>query len=275
MDKQEQKTLSSQVRSGSGGKEVGVIELNPRIFSAPKRHSLVHATVRWQRAKRRSGTHQALTRSMMKGGGKKPFKQKGTGQARAGSIISPLWVGGASIHGPLPRDYSYSLQKRTRVQAISVVLSDKFRRNKLIVVDSLAVKSSKTSDAVKMLNNLGLPAGRGALLVTETDASKQDPKSLNAFRNIPKLSVLSVSGVNVYDLLRHEYLVISRDAVEALQTRLLESEARLKREAKQTSINKQKEKTAKKRSSEKVGDDLSAKKPSKAAKGKRSKDVSV
>ncbi len=197
------------------GKEVGSIDLDGTVFAAKVNKSLIHDTVRWQLARRRAGTHQALTRSMMRGGAKKPWKQKGTGRARAGSGISPLWVGGASIHGPLPRCYDYRLPKRTRRQALASVLSDKVNSKQLIVVDSLAVKSGKTKDMAKALGKIGVTDQRVTVVVTDSDLSAE-----RSARNIPNVQLASVAGVNVYDLLRNELLVTTKAGIEALQTRI-------------------------------------------------------
>lgn len=197
------------------GKEVGTIDLDPEVFAAPLKKGLVHETVRWQLNKRRAGTHQALTRSMMKGGGKKPWRQKGTGRARAGSIISPLWVGGASIHGPLPRSYEHRLAKRTRRQAMAAVLSSKAKENQLFILDSLQVNSGKTKDMVKVLKNIGVAGQKAAVLLADRDASIE-----RSGRNIENVLLANVAGINVYDLMRHKVLVGTKDAILGLQARV-------------------------------------------------------
>lgn len=200
------------------GKEVGTIELNPEVFGVTPNESLVHDTVRWQLARRRSGTHQALTRSMMRGGGKKPYRQKGTGRARAGSNISPLWVGGASVHGPLPRDYDYRLPKRTRRQALASVLSDKVLNSKLVVVDELSLKEAKTRLMAAALDKVGVAARNAAIIVSSTD-----DLVAKASRNLPKVTALTPNAANVYDLLRHDFLVISKDGIKAIEERVLKA----------------------------------------------------
>lgn len=200
------------------GKEVGSIELNAEVFGVVPNESLVHDTVRWQLARRRSGTHQALTRSMMRGGGKKPFKQKGSGRARAGSNISPLWVGGASVHGPTPRDYDYRLPKRTRRQALASVLSDKLLNSKIVVLDSLELKEAKTKAMAAVLEKVGV-ASRNATIIVP---SLQEGVA-KASRNLPKVLALTPTAANVYDLLRHEYLVLSKDGVKAIEDRVLKA----------------------------------------------------
>jgi large subunit ribosomal protein L4 len=202
------------------GKQVGEMDLDPEVFGAPVKKNLVHEVVRWQLTKRRSGTHQALTRSMMKGGGKKPWKQKGTGRARAGSIISPLWVGGASVHGPLPRSYEHRLAKRTRRQALAAVLSSKVKTNSLIVLDKLEMKAVKTKDFSAVLQKLGVNGKKVAFVLPEV--SEQFAKSS---RNVPRVHSAGVDGANVYDLVRHNILVSTKDGIEALTKRVKVIEA--------------------------------------------------
>jgi large subunit ribosomal protein L4 len=197
------------------GKEVGSVDLDPEVFAAKIHEAIVHETVRWQLARRRAGTHQALTRSMMKGGKKKPWKQKGTGRARAGSGVSPLWVGGASIHGPLPRDYDFRLSKRSRRQALASVLTSKVQEEKLVILDKLQIPSGKTKDFAAVLKKIGI-AEQDAIVVT----AKSEDMVTRSSRNIQKVLALSVAGVNVYDLLRHKYIVSTKDGIEALQARV-------------------------------------------------------
>lgn len=199
------------------GKDAGQIDLDPAVFATSGKTSLVHDTVRWQLAKRRSGTHQAMTRSMMKGGGKKPWKQKGTGRARAGSGISPLWVGGASIHGPLPRDYNFRLTKRTRRQALSAVLTDKVASQTLIVLDKLDLAKAKTKLMAAIFEKIGASDARAVLMVSGDSGAESLRRSS---RNLADVSTLSVEGINVYDLLRHKYLVGTKEGILALQKRV-------------------------------------------------------
>lgn len=200
------------------GKEVGTIDLNPEVFGVTPNETLVHDTVRWQLARRRSGTHQALTRSMKKGGKKKPFKQKGTGRARAGSSISPLWVGGASVHGPLPRDYDYRLPKRTRRQALASVLSDKVLNSKVIVIDELTLKEGKTKTMAAALQKIGVVSQSATIIV---EGSKGSEAVVRGSRNLPKILTLTATAANVYDILRHEFVVLSKDGVKAIEERVL------------------------------------------------------
>lgn len=197
------------------GQEVGTVDLDAAVFSAPVNQSLVHQVVRWQRAKKRAGTHQALTRSMMKGGGKKPWRQKGTGRARAGSGISPVWVGGAVVHGPQPRDYTFRLPKRTRRQALAAVLSEKVSQQKLVIVDELAVPSGKTRDFASSLKSWGVD-GKKALLVVDPAAETTRRSSAN----IADLRTLAVEGLNVYDVLNSDVMIVSRNDIAAIEARV-------------------------------------------------------
>lgn len=198
------------------GKEVGTVELHPEVFGIEPNQDLVHDTVRWQLAKRRSGTHQALTRTMMRASNKKPFKQKHTGRARAGSTISPLWVGGASIHGPLPRSYDYGLPKRTRRQALASVLSDKVLGKSLIIIDALKIKDKKTKSMVEVLKAVGVN-NESAIIVTPT---KEDSVWFSS-RNIKNVMPMDAGSINVYDLLKHKFLVCTKETIKNFETRVL------------------------------------------------------
>jgi large subunit ribosomal protein L4 len=200
------------------GKEKGSLALTPAIFQAQIKSELVHGTVRWQRAKRRAGTHDVLTRSEMKGGGKKPFKQKGTGNARAGSIISPLWVGGAVVHGPTPRSYEFRLSKRMRKGALQSALSAKAGQGAFVVVESMSQATGKTKDAVAMLKNAGV-YGSKVLVIVPNEQSDEKAKFVLGLRNIEAVTVVPVAGVNVYDLVNSAQVVCVQAAMEALESR--------------------------------------------------------
>ncbi|MCB0332478.1 MAG: 50S ribosomal protein L4 [Bdellovibrionales bacterium] len=202
------------------GKEVGKLDLDPAVFASESDPSLVHATVRWQRAKRRAGTHAALSRGQMKHSDSKPHKQKGTGRARAGSRNSPLWVGGAVIHGPQPRSYEFRLPKRTRRQAMASVLSDKVRANRLVVLDSLSIESGKTKDMAAVLSKLGVDHKSATIMLPEAEVNVW-----RSSRNIAGVKSLPVSGANVYDLLNHHFLVGTKDAILALQDRVMQKKS--------------------------------------------------
>jgi large subunit ribosomal protein L4 len=201
----------------STGKKVEQINLDPHIFDAQPIQSLVHETVVWQLAKRRAGTHKALTRTEMVASKKKPYKQKGTGRARAGSFISPLWVGGAVVHGPRPRSYETRVAKRARGQALCAVLSDKVRHNNLIVLDQLKFKEGKTREFSALLAKLKVTRGGVVVLLA---GEKDDNLVIRSSRNLKAALPISVSGLNVFDLLRNKYLLCTREGVSRLEKRL-------------------------------------------------------
>ena len=184
------------------------------MFDAVASAATVHEVVRWQRACKRQGTHKVQTRGDMQGGGKKPWKQKGTGRARAGTRTSPVWVGGGVAHGPSPRDYSYSMPKKMKRKALSSVLSEKARANQLHVIDDLKVDSGKTKDLASILNKIKL--GDNGLTIVTAEADEMLSRSA---RNYPNVIALPVEGVNVYDLLRHKDVLCTKASVEMLQAR--------------------------------------------------------
>jgi large subunit ribosomal protein L4 len=192
---------------------VGEVELPAAIFASPMRSHLLYEVVKMQLANRRRGTHSTKTRAFVRGGGKKPWKQKGTGRARQGSTRAAQWVGGATVFGPLPRDYSYRMPLTARRQALRVALSAKNRDERLIVVDNLEVPSGKTKDLAKAIQGLGV---QSALIVL----ANGDAKLERAARNLPSIKVIEVAGVNVYDLLGHEHLVLTAEALRSLEERL-------------------------------------------------------
>jgi len=192
---------------------VGEVDLPATIFDQPLRSHLLYEAVKMQRANRRRGTHSTKTRAFVRGGGKKPWKQKGTGRARQGSIRAAQWVGGATVFGPLPRDYSYRMPFEARRRALCVALSAKKRDERLLIVDRIEVGSGKTRDMVKAIEALGV---RSALIVIAT----ADVKLERAARNLPGVKVIQVAGVNVYDLLAHEHVVLTSEALQGLGERL-------------------------------------------------------
>lgn len=192
---------------------VGEMALTATVFDAPLKKALLHSVVRMQLANRRSGTHATKTRGQVSGGGKKPWRQKGTGRARAGSNRSPIWVGGATIFGPQPRDYSYRMPRSARVAALRSALSDKLREGRLTVVDKLELEAPKTKLLVELLRSLGVE--RALVVVAD-----KDQRIELAARNLPHVKVLRAAGANVYDILKYERLVLTRDAVTALEQRL-------------------------------------------------------
>lgn len=192
--------------------KVGLAELDEAVFDRPLDRGLLHSIVRWQLAKKRQGTHQAKTRSMVSGSSKKPFKQKGTGNARQGHKRSPLMEGGAVVHGPQPRDYSYKLNKKTRALGLSVSLSHLKREGKIVVLDSVDFEPAKTKALAKSLEGLGV--SRAVLI-----ANEQNSNTLRAARNLATVKVLPTVGVNVYDLLKYGALVVSKESLLDLQKR--------------------------------------------------------
>jgi large subunit ribosomal protein L4 len=195
--------------------EVHVIEptLNEMIFGAKPRTHLLHQAVVMQLANRRTGSAATKSKGFVSGGGKKPWRQKGTGRARAGSIRSPIWVGGGTVFGPQPRDYSYRMPRTARREALLSALSLKKRESKLIVVDKLELEQAKTKLMVQALAELKVAS---ALLVI----AQADAKIERSARNLPNVKVLRVDGLNVYDLLRYEHLILTEQALKILQEKL-------------------------------------------------------
>ncbi len=186
--------------------------LSEGIFGVAVRPHLLHQAVVMQLNNRRAGTASTKTRGRVRGSGRKPWRQKGSGRARAGSVRSPIWVGGGTVFGPLPRDYSYRIPKKARRQAILSALSLKRREEKLVVVEPEAVSEIKTRLMAEALAALGV--GRSLLVIAEGDEKIE----LSA-RNLPNVKVLRVVGLNVYDLLRFEYLVLTRGALQKIEER--------------------------------------------------------
>ena len=195
--------------------EVHVIEpsLDEAIFGVKPRTHLLHQAVVMQLANRRTGSAATKSKGFVSGGGKKPWRQKGTGRARAGSIRSPIWVGGGTVFGPQPRDYSYRMPRTARRAALLSALSLKKRENKIIVVDKLDLEQAKTKLMVQALAELKVAS---ALLVI----AQADAKIERSARNLPCVKVLRVEGLNVYDLLHYEHLILTDEALKILQEKL-------------------------------------------------------
>ena len=199
--------------------KVDTIDVDESVFEAPVREHLFWEVVNWQRARRRQGTHKVKGRSDVRGGGKKPWRQKGTGRARQGSIRSPLWVGGGTVHGPSPRDYSYSMPKKKRKAALRSALSMKARDGQIRVVDEFAFPEIKTKFAVEVLDALEAPR---ALVVDTTQRDEANHPHHNealrlSVRNLPYAKYLAAEGLNVEDVLRFDVLIVSRNALEQIQ----------------------------------------------------------
>jgi len=198
---------------------VGQMQVPKALLGGPVREGLLHEMVKSQLASRRSGTHATKTRAFVSGGGKKPWKQKGTGRARAGSNRSPLWAGGAVVFGPQPRNYAYRLPKSARKAALCSALADRHSEGKLVVVDRLELAEPKTKRMVECLKGLGIEKSVLVVLGTPNDGI------MRAARNLPGVKVLLIGGLNVYDVLKHATLVMTREALELLATRLGEGAA--------------------------------------------------
>ncbi|MBL4613720.1 MAG: 50S ribosomal protein L4 [Magnetovibrio sp.] len=195
-------------------KKSGSVDLDESIFGLDVRSDLLARAVNWQLAKRRAGTHAVKGRSDVSGGGKKPFKQKGTGSAHQGTSRAPQMRGGGVVFGPTQRSYEHKLPKKVRKLALKTALSAKQASGKLVVVDSAELKAPKTADLSKKLAALGW----GSTLVI--DGAEVNKNFALAAGNIIGLDVLPTQGANVYDILRHDTLVLTQDAVEKLQERL-------------------------------------------------------
>lgn len=189
------------------GKVVEEIELDANIFGVEVNEPVMHAVVKNQLANRRQGTHSTKGRSEVSGGGKKPYRQKGTGRARQGSTRAAQWIKGGIIFGPSPRDYSYTLPKKVKRLALKSSLSVKANEESIIVLDKLAFDEIKTKNMVKVLKNLGVDS---TALVVIADNDKNVVKSAG---NIQGITTASVNTINVYDILRHGKFIITKDAL--------------------------------------------------------------
>ena len=194
-------------------KKVGDVTLNPEVFSQPVRADILARVVRWQLAKRQAGTHKTKGISEISGTTRKPWKQKGTGRARQGSLRSPQFRGGATLFGPVVRSHAHSLQKRVRKQGLSVALSSKLLEEKLFILDSMAFSNGKTADLKKKL-----AAWSGRVLFVSGGAP--DEGFSKAARNLWDINILPHQGLNVYDILRHDCLVLEKSAIEHVEGRL-------------------------------------------------------
>jgi large subunit ribosomal protein L4 len=195
--------------------KVGEVEVPAAMIAGPVREHLLHAAVRSQLAGRRAGTAATKTKGLVSGGGKKPWRQKGTGRARAGSIRSPLWAGGGTIFGPQPRDYAYRLPKSARRAALRAALASRHADGTLLVVDALTLAEAKTKHMVERLRGLGLDGASVLVVLARSDDTVE-----RAARNLRGVKVLLAPGLNVYDVLGHAHLVMTREALEAVAGRL-------------------------------------------------------
>jgi large subunit ribosomal protein L4 len=196
------------------GKKVGQADLDDAVFGVPVKGYLLWEVVKAQQAARRAGTHATKTRAHVRGGGKKPYKQKGTGNARQGSTRAPNFVGGGKVFGPHPRSYAYTVPKKVRRAALASALSLRVKEKKLVVVDQLAFDAPKTKRMAGILKALGVESALVVDAATNTNAFK-------SMRNLPRAKVLAPEGLNVYDILDHPGLVIAAGAIKQIERRVL------------------------------------------------------
>lgn len=193
---------------------VGQIDLNDSVFNLEVKEYILHDVVRMQRAARRAGTACTKTRSDVRGGGAKPWRQKGTGRARAGTRTSPVWRGGGVVFGPKPRDYSFKLNRKVKKLALSMAMSARLQENNLIVLDDFTMEAIKTKDFVGVMKTLDVDNG---LIVIDGDVDNLKKSS----RNVNGFKVLPSDGLNVYDVLLHKKLVLVKPVIESLEKRLM------------------------------------------------------
>lgn len=190
------------------GAQVGTIELSDSIFAVPVNEHLVHQAVVAQLANKRQGTQKAKTRSEVSGGGRKPWRQKGTGHARQGSTRAPQWTGGGVVFAPVPRDYSFKMNKKERRIALKSALTTRVQENKLVVLDELKLDAIKTKDMQNVLNNLKVEK---AMVVTDNE------NVIVSARNIPNVITASVGTLNVFDILKYNTVVLDKAAVAKVE----------------------------------------------------------
>ena len=193
------------------GKEVGKIDLNDSLFGVKINEHLVHLAVVQHLANKRQGTQKAKTRSEVSGGGRKPWRQKGTGHARQGSTRSPQWTGGGVVFAPVPRDYSFKMNRKEKRTALKSVLTDKVANNSLIVLDKLSFDEIKTKNFVKVLDNLKIE-GKALVVLNENDTNV-----VMSAKNVPTAKTTLTSTINVYDILDAKTLVLTQDAVKTIE----------------------------------------------------------
>ena len=189
--------------------EVSEMDLPEEIFDYPLKEHLIYEAVKNYRANQRQGTACTKTRGKVSGGGRKPWRQKGTGRARVGSIRSPLWRSGGIAFGPQPKDYSYRMPRKARRNALKSVLSDKMRNDRVVVIDEITVNSNRTKDALSVLKNFDFDK----LLIVD---KKENSKLILSTRNLPYIKTIDFSEVNVYDSLKYNYIMFSVDAIKQL-----------------------------------------------------------
>ena len=209
------------------GTSAGTITLPPKVFAAKWRADLVHQVVEGIRSNKRAGTADTKGRGEVRGGGKKPWKQKGTGRARHGSSRSPIWVGGGITHGPLSeKNYKRKISKKMRAQALFSVLSKKMKDNEILFVDSLLLSEAKTKKAVEIMKNLSKASGFKPLAGSKkhrilTALYDRNEKTEKSFRNLPQLEIIFLKNLNPFDVLKYQYLLIENpeESVKFLESR--------------------------------------------------------
>jgi large subunit ribosomal protein L4 len=192
------------------GKEVGKLELNDAVFGVEINDHLIHMAVVQQLANKRQGTQSALTRAEVSGGGKKPWRQKGTGHARQGSTRSPQWKGGGVVFAPKPRDYSFKMNKKEKALAIKSALTSRVNESKFYVIDDLSFDAIKTKKMKAVLDNLKVTK---ALVILD----KKDDTVLLSAKNLPKVRAIVSNSINVYDILKYDTVVLTKDAVAQIE----------------------------------------------------------
>ena len=192
------------------GKEVGKLDLNDAVFGVEVNEHLVHMAVLQQLANNRQGTQKAKTRSEVRGGGRKPWRQKGTGHARQGSTRAPQWTGGGVVFAPVPRDYSFKINKKEKRAALKSALTSRVQENKLIVVDELKLDEIKTKKFAEVMKNLKVDK---ALVVI----NENDEKIVMSAKNIPSIKVSQIETINVYDILKYSNVVLTKAAVATIE----------------------------------------------------------
>ena len=196
----------------TAGAAAGEIELNDSVFGVEYNEAVIHQAVVRQMATERLGTHATKTRGLVRGGGRKPWKQKGTGRARVGSIRSPLWVGGGTVFGPTPRSHAKDMTRKARQLAVKSALSEKLRANELIVVDAINFDTPKTKEVVKFLAAFNVDGK--ALIV---DGGTASANTVLSARNIPGVKAYAPSGLNIYDIVHYTKLFLTQDAVKKIE----------------------------------------------------------
>ncbi|MEK6745190.1 MAG: 50S ribosomal protein L4 [Nitrospirota bacterium] len=202
--------MASVAMVDMSNKKVKDVEL-PAVFGEEVKSHLLHSAVVNQLANRRAGTAATKTKGLVSGGGTKPFKQKGTGRARAGSTRSPLWRHGGTVFGPTPRDYSYSMPKKEKRAALAAALSSKVGENRMVLLDKLELAGPRTKQMSELLKTLGVAESALVLI------SAENKNVALASRNMPNVKVLRMENINVYDLLKYRYLITTQDALTTMQ----------------------------------------------------------